>query len=330
MAYDRQANGEGNGLRGHFGRWLARRIPPARSVTLDQRRIFIFPSLPGLFFAVLLLLILLTAINYQNNMAYAVAFLLATLFVISTLHTYANLAGLTLHALSASPVFPGQRSQFRVRVQRAGKATHYALRLSWPQGSDSVVSLVDRDSCEVTLYVPVGPRGWFNPGRLLLESRYPLGLLRCWTWLDLDLQALVYPRPLITSAPPGVASERPEGTAVETAGSDDFHGFRSYRQGDALRQVHWKGVARGHPPQSKVYGSYASHSAWLDWEAFADASGEHRLSYLCYWVLALERRGEDYGLRLPGVEIAPASGEAHQSRVLAALAVHQLAGGGGK
>ena len=46
-------------MRRHFGRWLARRIPPARSVTLDQRRIFIFPSLPGLFFALLLLLILL-------------------------------------------------------------------------------------------------------------------------------------------------------------------------------------------------------------------------------------------------------------------------------
>jgi|TARA_R100000005_G_scaffold95770_1_gene78670 uncharacterized protein (DUF58 family) len=306
-----------------FSRWLVRRIPPARSITLDQRRIFIFPSLPGFFFFVLLLLILLTAINYQNNMAYAVAFLLATLFVVSILHTYANLAGLTLHALSATPAFPGQRSEFRLRLQRSGKAAHYALRLSWPQGSDSLVSLADRDSCEVSLYVPVGNRGWHNPGRLLLESRYPLGLLRCWTWLDLDLQALVYPRPLATAAPPGGDGGRPEGNAVETAGSDDFHGFRSYRPGDSLRQVHWKAVARGHSLQSKVYAAYASRTAWLDWDAFPGIATEQRLSYLCYWALALERRGEDYGLSLPGVDIAPASGEAHQGRILAALALYQ-------
>src|SRR5690606_29439795 len=138
-----------------FGRWLERRIPPARSVTLDQRRIFIFPSLPGLFFGLLLLLILLTAINYQNNMAYAVAFLLATLFVIAILHTYANLAGLTLHAVAATAAFPGQHSEFTVRLERQRRAAHYGLRLAWPQSGAAEVSLVDRDSAEVRLFLPV-------------------------------------------------------------------------------------------------------------------------------------------------------------------------------
>jgi uncharacterized protein (DUF58 family) len=315
-----------SGLRMRFRRWLARRIPPSRKVTLDQRRIFIFPSRPGFFFCLLLLLILLTAINYQNNMAYAVAFLLATLFVVATLHTYANLAGLTLQALTATPVFPGQRSEFRLRLQRGGQAPHYALRLAWPQGSDGLLSLADRDSCEVALFVPVGGRGWHDPGRLLVESYYPLGLFRCWTWVDLDMPALVYPQPLASADLPGISSELPQGSSVEIAGSDDFHGFRAYRAGDSLRQVHWKGMAKGHALQSKMYGSYSSHSAWLDWEAFPGVPSEQRLSHLCHWALVLEQRGEEYGLRLPGLELAPSVGDTHQSKVLAALALFGFAG----
>lgn len=307
--------------RGRFGRWLERRIPPARSVTLDQRRIFILPSLPGVFFGLLLLLILLTAINYQNNMAYAVAFLLATLFIIAILHTYANLAGLTLHAVAASPAFPGQQSEFTLRLERGRRAAHYGLRLAWPQGGDARVSLVDRDSAELGLFVPVGQRGWYHPGRLLLESSYPLGLLRCWTWVDLDLRALVYPQPLASAELPGTSSDSPEGVAVAVSGSDDFYGFREYRRGDSLRQVHWKGLAKGQTLQSKHYAAYADRSSWLDWEAFPGIPPEQRLSHLCHWALVFERSGEDYGLRLPGQEIPPDRGEAQLERVLTALAL---------
>lgn len=88
-------------LRRRFQEWVNRRIPPARSVTLDQKRIFIFPSRVGFFFGLTLVLMLLLSINYQNNMGYAVTFLLATLFVIAVLHTYANLSGLTIHAYRA-------------------------------------------------------------------------------------------------------------------------------------------------------------------------------------------------------------------------------------
>ncbi len=62
-----------NRFRRRFREWVNRRIPPARSVTLDQKRIFIFPSTTGLFFALCLLVMLITAINYQNNMSYSLS-----------------------------------------------------------------------------------------------------------------------------------------------------------------------------------------------------------------------------------------------------------------
>jgi uncharacterized protein (DUF58 family) len=311
-------------IRKRFREWVNRRIPPARVVTLDQRRIFIFPSRAGFFFGLSLLLMLTMAVNYQNNMTYALTFLLATLFVVATLHTYANLSGLTIRALRAQPVFPGQQSEFDIQLERTRRRAHFALHLKWPDSTEALVNLVDEDSIRVNLHNAVGTRGWFSPGRLLLESTYPLGLLRCWTWVDLDLYALVYPQPLPSSDLPGLPSDRPDGVSVPVTGSDDFYGFRDYRQGDSPRHLHWKALAKGQPLQSKQYAAYADRSVWLDWDLFAGLPVEQRLSHLCYWALEFEKHGDEYGLRIPGIVIEPAAGEKHLYAVLQALALHQV------
>ena len=313
-------------LRRRFAEWVNRRIPPARAVTLDQKRIFIFPSRTGLFFALCLLVMLITAINYQNNMSFALTFLLATLFVVGVLHTYANLSGLTIRALRASPAFPGQQSEFSLQLERGRQREHFGLHLKWPDSSDTWVNLTDQDMVEVHLHMPVGQRGWFSPGRLLLESTYPLGLLRCWTWIDLDLSAMVYPQPLACPELPGLATDQPDGAAIPIVGSDDFYGFRDYREGDSLRQIHWKGLARGQGVQTKQYGAYADRSVWLDWDMFAGMGTERRLSHLCYWALQFESGDEEYGLRLPDLVLEPGSGERHRDRVLQALALHGIGG----
>ena len=309
-------------MRGRFRQWVNRRIPAAPEITLDQRRIFIFPSLTGLFFGLCLLVMLIAAINFENNLSYGLTFLLTTLFVVAILHTYANLSGLTIRALRAQPAFPGQQSEFNLMIERGKQRDHFALYLKWPDSSENLVNLVDEDSVIVQLHMAVDKRGWFSPGRLLLESTYPLGLLRCWTWIDLDLHALVYPRPLPSTDLPGLATDIPDGAAVMVVGNDDFYGFRDYRKGDSLRQVHWKGMAKGQGVLTKHYTAYADRSVWLDWELFPGAGTEERLSYLCYWVLELNGRTEEYGLRLPGVVIQPSVGDKHRDRVLKELALY--------
>lgn len=306
-----------------FLTWINRRAPPARSVTLDQRRIFIFPSRVGFFFFLCLLVMLLTAINYQNNMSFALTFLLTTLFVIAILHTYANLAGLTVHAVRTKPAFPGQHSEFDIRLERGRQRDHYGLRLAWPESTECVINLVQADSVEVRLHTAVDRRGWYNPGRLLLESTYPLGLLRCWTWVDLNLHALVYPQPLASADLPGLATQHPDGTALPISGSDDFYDLRNYHPGDSLRQLHWKSLAKGQPLQSKQYAAYAERSLWLDWAMFPGVGTEQRLSHLCYWALVFERRRYQYGLRLPDQSINPGMGAQHLEKVLTALALYR-------
>jgi len=103
-------------------RWLLRRIPPASSVRLNQRRIFIMPTAVGLAFLVALLLMLLTAINYQNSLAYGLTFQLGSLYLVTILHTWRNLAGLVLQAGGSTAAFVGEQALLRVRLESPGRA----------------------------------------------------------------------------------------------------------------------------------------------------------------------------------------------------------------
>jgi len=87
--------------------------------------------------------------------------------------------------------------------------------------------------------------------------------------------------------------------------------------------VAWKAVARSDTMLTKQFSGAAGAELWLDWSALSALEPERRLSRLAGWVLAAERAGARYGLRLPGLEIAPGSGDAHRVACLQALALHE-------
>ena len=63
------------------------------------------------------------------------------------------------------------------------------------------------------------------------------------------------------------------------------------------------------------------YELWLDFAQPGVLDTEARLSRLCAWVLAADRLGVDYGLRLPGQQVPPGCGAAHRRACLEALAL---------
>lgn len=309
-----------------WGRWLARRIPPAASVRLNQRRIFIIPSLVGGAFALALVLMLLAAINYQNSLAYGLTFLLASVFVVAILHTYRNLAGLILKASGAGAVFVGEQGRFRVRLESSARA-HQAVALGWPPAELQVLDVPELGVGECELSLPALRRGWLRPGRMRVESRFPLGILVAWSWVDLDQALLVYPRPLEGELPVAAgASDDPEeqGGRAHGRGADDFQGLKSYQPGDSKRRLHWKAYSRGQGLLVKDFAALSGRDLWLDFEVVG-GDIETRLSLLCHWVLQLSERQQPFAMRLPGCVLPPDSGDGHREACLRALALYGVA-----
>ena len=309
-------------LRPRWNRWLSRRIPPAASVRLNQRRIFIIPSRVGAAFMLALLLMLLAAINYQNSLAYGLTFLLASVFVVAILHTYRNLAGLILKAGSSPAVFVGEPAGFRVRLE-SSQRPHQAVSLGWPVAEMQVQDVPAQGVSECQLNLPAIQRGWLRPGRLRVESRFPLGILVAWSWVDLEQQVLVYPRPLPGDLPLSAGSsddQDEQGSRPHGQGVDDYQGLKAYQPGDSKRRLHWKAYSRGQGLLVKDFAAITGRDVQLDFEALA-GDAETRLSLLCHWVLQLSERQQPFALSLPGQLLSADSGELHRDACLRALAL---------
>lgn len=310
-------------LRRSLANWIFRiRVPESPPVTLVQRRVYILPSRQGLFFAAVLAILLLASINYALSLGFVLTFLLASMGFVALHHTWGNLAYLKVRPTRTEPVFAGEVARFGVSLESPSGRARYAIAVGRePAGSAVAIDVPGRHPAVATLAVEAPRRGRLACGRLTLSTTYPVGLFRAWAYVDFGQTALVYPAPA-TASPEPPAWSRAEGEdGMVVAGEDDFRMLRAYRPGDPPRQVAWRALARGQPLQTKEFQSLAARELWLDWADAPAAGVEARLSVLCRWVLQAEQRGQQYGLRLPGVAIPPAHGEAHRTRCLEALAL---------
>jgi uncharacterized protein (DUF58 family) len=310
-----------------FANWLYGFAPPERGpVILGHRRVYIVPSRLGLIFGGTLGVLLIGSINYSLSLGFALTFLLAGLGLAGMVHTARNLARIAVSAGRAEPVFAGETAQFRLFLDgRAAFDRPSILARHVGSGSQLVVDIAAGAVAEVVLAVPAPRRGWVPLGRVMLETRYPLGLFRAWSYVEPDARCLVYPRPERSQLPP-YSGEAVAGTLhAPMPGNDDFAGLRSYQRSDSPRHVAWKVVARTDELLTKQFIGEAAAELWLDARLLpAGLSLEQRLSRLAGWVLAADRAGAHYGLRLPGVEIAPARGDLHRSACLQALALYEM------
>lgn len=306
-----------------FSSWLDRRVPPSPEITLSQRNVFIFPTTTGFAFGGLIVLLIMGAINYQASLVYAVAFLLGSLFLVTILYTFRNLSALELSLVGARPGFVAEDVEISVGVRRPEGRGREGIQLGWPDGIMQWAELGEQTADTVRLYVEAPRRGYFDPGRLLVETYYPLGLLRAWTWVDLNVRALVYPRPIFGEFPRTVTGHRDEGQLVDPLGSDDFTDIRAYRPGDSTRHILWRSYARSNELMVKQYASYVEPRLWLTLESVPGAL-EEQVSRLTGLALQATRLDREFGLALGTVKIPPARGEAHLEQVLKELALYGL------
>ncbi len=291
------------------------------TVTLSRRRIYILPTRHGLLFAVLLTVMLLGSANYSNSLGFVLTFLLSSFAVVSILHTYRNLSQLRLLPGKANPVFAGDLARFEVRLDNTGPVARFGVELGTRAGTGSRADVPAFAQSAATLSVLTERRGLHRLGRFCVSTRYPVGLFRAWSYLDLDLACLVYPQPVGVGAAPPRSAYRLDAQGDCGQGCDDFAGLRQYHPGDSLRRIHWKAAAHNDDLVTKQFGGDRAQQLWLDWEALGDPDPERRLGQLSRWVVDASRRQLTYGLRLPDQQITPARGHSHRHQCLAALAM---------
>jgi uncharacterized protein (DUF58 family) len=315
--------------RARINRFWTSRLKPADSTTLTQRNVYILPTRPGWMLGVTLLVLLIASINYQLNLGYVLTFLLAGCAVVGMHVCHATLRGLTLHLSAPDPTFAGTAATVTVHLHSLRKTARYGIGLA-VLGSDqwSWTDVAPQGSARVHIAMHPQRRGLQELPALTAETHFPLGTFRVWTVWRPAARLLVYPAP--EAHPPPLPAGEPRAGGAQTAQrhtSGEFDGVRAYRRGDPLKMVVWKKVAKAGQLVSRDTQQSQRFELWLDLARVGHFTGgaaalEPKLSRLCAWVLTAERQGLRYGLRLPGVEVPPDSGEAHKRSCLAALALY--------
>ncbi|WP_458524409.1 DUF58 domain-containing protein [Onishia taeanensis] len=317
-----------------------RRSTPA-DAPLSQHRLFVVPTGFGLAWAGLVLILFLFGVNYQNNLAYALAFWLFAIALVALVRGWRNLLGVRLTITPEGEAFAGREARLRVTLAASRDRQALAVclgrrlgrragRRAGPRAGHHEMANIVAGEARLSLGWPVTARGDQPLPRLRLESDWPLGLVRALAWIESTETLLVYPEPRAdaTAVSPSTAASE---TAPPAAGprapreAQDFDGLRRYEPGDAPSRLAWKQWSRTGVLATKHFSEPPAPPPWLDYAAVT-GDVETRLSWLCDRVIACHRRGEPFGLRLPGLVLSPASGAAQRRRALTALARFSLGG----
>lgn len=301
----------------------ARRLrgPESEPVVLTRRRIYVLPTRQGNVFALLLFVMLLGSLNYNNNLGFFLTFLLTGLALVSILHTHANLHRVEIRPGKVNPVFAGEVARFELRLFNHSAQAKIAISAENEFSSD-IGTLEPHGTLSLYLEVPAPSRGHIALGRVKLQTVYPLGILRAWSWMELTAEGVVYPAPE-TMAPPVQWQGNATPTTPEPAAADEFYGFRNYHPGDSPKRISWRHLSSRDILLTKIYtGNPAGPDLWLNLSTVANLPLEQALARLCQWILNCEQQQRRYGLWLGSEKIPPTDAGDHKHQCLKALALY--------
>jgi uncharacterized protein (DUF58 family) len=309
-------------LRNRTRAWARKRhgIDPDPLI-LSGRRIYIVPSALGIAFALMLFAMFLGAMNYANNLALGLTFMLGALALTAMHYCHRNLAGVQIRAAASEPVFAGQTARFRIALENASKLARHELAIANDYSIASPARVQPNARAVLELELPAPHRGLVALDSFEITTRHPFGLFRAWAYLHMDIKCVVYPQPSPRDLPPPPLETDTGGAQETMRGDEDFAGLRPFHPGDPPRRIAWKAYAREQGLHVKVYAGTAVTSHSFDWDALPGLGVEARLSQLCRWVEDAYAAGRAFGLRLPGAEIPPNVGPGHRQRCLTALAL---------
>ena len=304
--------------------WAERRQgPDPTDLVLGRRRIFILPSRFGVIFGILVFAMVLGAMNYASSMGFALAFLLTGLGLVTMHHCHNNLLGVQIRFIGAGSVFAGQNCRFRMTLKNHSRSQRCELTLRSEDFNSPPTDLAPGEIRTVTIDVPTTHRGRTRLHRVTISSRFPGNLFRAWSWLHMNADCIVYPKPAARGRPLPMAGPIGGSQGTGKHGDADFAGLREAIEGDPPQHIAWKAYARSEELVTKQFAGGEQRAQWLDFDALTGLDTEARLSQLARWCLDAVDAGCAFGLTLPNTQIPLGAGRSHLHTCLKALALFE-------
>jgi uncharacterized protein (DUF58 family) len=290
---------------------------------LQSRRLYILPTRAGLAAAALLFVMLIAGLNYSNSLALFLTFLLAGVVLVSMHECQRTLQGLELVHAQAADCYAGTIGTVELRLANPARQARRALSLRSPGSGATHFEVAANAVITIQVAFQAVERGRHRLERLELASTAPSGLFRCWTWLYLPIDVIVYPRAHGSRPLPRASAGRlARQSAARVPGEEEWAGLRAYQSGDSPRSIAWKAWARGAPLMVAQYAASDGSDYLLGFDGLEALDPEARLSQLAAWINQCAALDAACGLRLPAAGLPLGRGAAHRALLLRALALY--------
>jgi uncharacterized protein (DUF58 family) len=287
-------------------------------ILLNRHRIYVLPTRFGLMFSAVLLVMLLGALNYNNNPALLLTCLLGAASYQSVFQAFRAVDRVELRALRAEPCHAGDTLRISLHFHIDARPRH-SLRMC-VEGIETVFDLMPGADGWVRIELPAAQRGWRRIDRIRVYSEYPFGLFHVWSWLNPEFAALIYPR-LESNAPPLPLDGADADQKATRRAGDELAMLRDYHPTDPMRSIAWKASARHDTLLVKEFEQRRGREIVLDFSRLRGLDRETRISRLARWVIMAESAQVRYCLRLPERTLGPGLGSDHRHACLRELAL---------
>lgn len=266
------------------------------------------------------------AVNYSNNLIFAMTFLLMGIALVGWWQTRSNITQLSFQHWLNTPVFSGQPVDYRLLIENPIERPRFGLSADSDDLYTSNEILIEAGGqAELNISRISTKRGWLSGQRAGISSRFPLGIFKA-TCATSDLpRTLIYPAAVgKQDLSQAVLSQQ----AHRQQESGSFTSMRRYAPGDPPSRIAWQALARTDEVYIKEFdGAQGQSAISLNWDAVIATGVEEKLAQLCRWVLDAHAQGSEYSLVLPGLVIDAANDDSHQRKCLKALALYGMPSG---
>lgn len=232
--------------------------------------------------------------------------------------TNRNTDGVDIEKIEPLPFFAEEASSILVSLKNRRRTKLWDIEVFFQKNPEMALKEFLNEQAEEYAEVPFSSlkRGEVSLPRLILQSRFPVGLFRAWKAYKKTPTVLVYPArkgdprfPMSSSAADG----------IQNLGL--FRDHRIYQSSDPVRRIDWRASARRQDLLVKNFEEGEKPSLQFHWDQTASLKNfEDRLSQLCLWIDEAEKQGHEYSLEFGSFKTAFSKGPAQHKKCLEILA----------
>lgn len=266
----------------------------------NQRRPFIIPSKFGLYFGGGILVLLILAFTYANQLIYLVAFFFSSFLFIVMHLTNNNIKHLYIEGLQIPSSFLDQLPKMQITLKN--QHNKFFVRFIEIQVDGKIQKIVPEikpeERLSISIPFPVTGRGLVAYPRITISTTFPFGIFYSWKRINWKNHFFVYPsRNGEQSFPQEAQLSENEVQAVLTKANKTSDGefimHKEYSSSDNFKRIDWRVFARKNKLFTKVYSEQQTQLIFIPVQTLLNLqspdSFEKSLSQITKWIFEAQK-----------------------------------------